>query len=81
VVKWIEGSEQPGTDRGGACGGKLLSTNDRAQAGESWFTPAQVERTGFFGDRYEPWVSDNKLCETGLEIGLGMEEMRHALPV
>jgi hypothetical protein len=80
-VKWIERGEEPGTDRGRACGGKLLPANDRAQAGESRLAPAQVEGAGFFGDRFEPRVGDNKHCEAGLEIGLRMEEMSHALSV
>ena len=81
VVKWIERGEESGTDRGGACGGELLPANDRAQAGKSRLAPTQVERTGFFGDRFEPRVCDNKLCEARPEIGLTMEEVSHALSV
>jgi hypothetical protein len=80
-VKWIERGEESGTDRGGACGGKLLAANDRAQAGESRLAPAQIERSGFLGDRFEPRVGDNKLCKASLEIGFSMEEMGHALSV
>ena len=81
VVKWIERGEESGTDRGGACSGKLLPANDRAQAGESRLAPAQIEHAGFFGDRFEPRVCDNKLCEASPEIGLGMKEISHALSV
>jgi len=81
VVKWIERGEESGTDRGGACGRELLPANDRAQAGKSRLAPTQVERTGFFGDRFEPRVCDNKLCEARPEIGLTMEEVSHALSV
>jgi hypothetical protein len=81
MVKWIERGEEPGTDRGGACSGKLLPANDRAQAGKSRLAPAQVEGAGFFGDRFEPRVGDNELREAGLEIGFSMEEMSHALSV
>ena len=80
-MEWFERGEESGADRGGACGGKLLPANDRTQAGKSRLAPAQVERTGFFGDRFEPRVGDNKLCEASPEIGLSMEEMSHALSV
>jgi hypothetical protein len=81
MVKWIERGEESGTYRGGACSGKLLPANDRAQPGESRLAPAQVEGAGFFGDRFEPRVGDNKLCEAGLKIGFSMEKMSHALSV
>ena len=81
VMKRIEGGEQPGADRGGARGRKLLPADDGAQAGIAGFAAAQAEGAGLFGDRLEPRIGQDQLRQAGLQIGVGMKEMGHALSV
>ena len=51
VVERIEGREQPGADRRGAGGRKLLAADDRAQPGIAALAAAQRGHAGFFGNR------------------------------
>ena len=79
MMKRIEGGEQPVPDGGGAGGRKLLAADDGAQAGIARFAAAQAEGARLFGDRLEPRIGQDQLRQPGLQIGVGMKEVGHAL--
>jgi hypothetical protein len=81
VMKRIEGGKQPGADRTGARGRELLSAYDGAQAGKARLAPAQAEFAGLVRNRLEPRIGADQLRQAGLQIGVGMKEMGHALSV
>lgn len=81
MVKRIECSKKPVTDRGGACRRKLLATHDRAQAREAGLAPAQAERTGYLRDRRQPRIGGDQLSEGCPQVVIGTEELGHALSV
>ena len=81
VMKRIEGREQPAADRGVARGRELLAAHDGAQSGKARFAPAQAEGAGLLRDRLEPRIGEDELRQAGFEVGVGVEEVGHALSV
>ena len=81
VVKRVEGGKQPVADRRRPPRSKLLAADDRAQPGIAALAPAQRESPGFLGDRFEARVGKDQLGEPGVQIGLGMKEVGHAIRV
>ena len=80
VMERIEGGEQPVADRGGARGRELLAADDGAQAGKARLAPAQAEGAGLLGDRRKPRIGEDQLRPApASQIGLGVEEVGHAL--
>ena len=80
-MKRIEGGEQPVADGGRACGRELLPAHDGAQAGKAGVAAAQAEGAGLVGDGLEPRIGEDQLREACLQIGVGVEEVGHALSV
>jgi hypothetical protein len=39
--------------------------------------PAEAEGAGLFRDRLEPRIGSDQLCQAGLQIGLGLKDVRH----
>ena len=79
VMKRIEGGEQPVADGRGAGRRQLLAADDGAQAGKAGLAPAQAEGAGLVGDRLEPRIGQDQLRQAGLQIGVGVKEVGHAL--
>ena len=80
VMKRIEGRKQPVADRRGAGSRQLLPADDGAQAGKARLAPAQGERAGFIGHGFEARIGFDEPGETGVEIGLGVQEVGHGGP-
>ncbi len=79
VMKRIECCKQPVANCRGCRDRKLLPAYDGAQAGIAGLAPAQTEGAGFLGDGHEPRVGKNQLGKSGLQIGLGVKEVGHAI--
>src|SRR5450830_124876 len=87
-IDLILGAERPSrlslparAERTGARGRELLSAYDGAQAGKARLAPAQAEFAGLVRNRLEPRIGADQLRQAGLQIGVGMKEMGHALSV
>src|SRR6185295_14582118 len=79
VVKWIERREQPRPDRRGAGGRKLLAADDGAKPSIASLAASNRRHAGFGENRLPPWVLFDEDADGCFQIGLGVNDMRHAL--